>query len=433
MIKIEDVITYNHLVKAYFHCRKGKSFRETTVQYHMHYQEKLLSLMHQLLNETYRIKDLYSFTIYEPKKRNITANQFEDKIVQRVLCKYVLEPAVAPRLIFDNYASQPNKGTHLAVHRLQRGMLKHAKSVNWTNSGWVAVCDIRKFFYTIYRPYVIDQINKLDIDNQLKKLLYDQVYACGPEYNEYTDDPDRGLCIGFQTSQWLAVYALNGLDHFIKEKLHIKEYGRYMDDFYMIHKDKEYLEYCLSEVKKYVENILHLELNKKTHIHPFSQGICFLGYHCSFNKRTHEIDTVIRSKSIRKMKQRAKKHEYLIQLGKMKESDADMSLESWHAYAKHGNNEKAKNAYKLARAQIHKFNYNDALLDGMRTDNNIDVDGFMVLKSKNPSELFPKTISVKEYKESKGYQEIQSKQTKKDKRLINTRKILRNNMNNLIF
>ena len=69
----------------------------------------------------------------------------------------------------------------------------------------------------------------------------------------------------------------------------------------------------------------------------------------------------------------------------------------------------------------------------MKSDKNIDIDGFMILKSKDESNLIPKILSAKEYKESKGYQEIKSKQTKKDKRLIDTRKILRNNMNNLIF
>lgn len=40
--------------------------------------------------------------------------------------------------------------------------------------------------------------------------------------------------IGNQSSQLLAVLCLSPLDHFIKEKLGIKYYGRYMDDFYLM-------------------------------------------------------------------------------------------------------------------------------------------------------------------------------------------------------
>lgn len=68
-----------------------------------------------------------------------------------------------------------------------------------------------------------------------------------------TDDP--GIPIGNQTSQWFAVMYLSGLDHFIKEKLGIRYYGRYMDDFYLIHEDKAYLQCCRREIEKYVAGL----------------------------------------------------------------------------------------------------------------------------------------------------------------------------------
>ena len=61
----------------------------------------------------------------------------------------------------------------------------------------------------------------------------------------------------------------------IKERLGIKFYGRYMDDFYLIHHDKEYLQYCLEEIRKFLVS-LGLELNQKTAIFPLTQGINFL-------------------------------------------------------------------------------------------------------------------------------------------------------------
>ena len=60
-----------------------------------------------------------------------------------------------------------------------------------------------------------------------------------------------GLFIGSMTSQILAIFYLNDLDHFIKETLKIKYYVRYQDDFLLFHPSKDYLKYCLSEIKNF--------------------------------------------------------------------------------------------------------------------------------------------------------------------------------------
>ena len=88
------------------------------------------------------------------------------------------------------------------------------------------------------------------------------------------------------------------MDHMIKERLGIKMYGRYMDDFYLIHPDKDYLRYCLEEIKKYLVP-LGLELNQKTAIFPLTQGIDFLGF------RTYLTDT---GKVVRKVRRVAAVH-----------------------------------------------------------------------------------------------------------------------------
>lgn len=389
-ISFEDVVTFDHLVKSYFHCRKGKSFRENTIEYHRNYMSNLHKLMNRLNDGTYKIQDLYSFVIYEPKKRSITANQFEDKIVQRLICKYALEPTISPKLIYDNYASQEGKGPHLGLHRLQKFMLDFAKSVEWTDKGWVLICDIHKFFYTIDRTICCKQVDKLEIDPRLKKLVYDQIYAYDSKYNEYTDDPNKGICIGFQTSQWLAVYYLNGLDHLIKEKLHIKYYGRYMDDLYIIHKDREYLEKCFEEIRKYIENELNMTLNPKSHIHPFSQGICFLGYHCTYNIETHQIDTAIRNKSVRRMKRRATRQQNLIKLGRITKEHANGSLESWYAYAKYGLTTQAENTYRKIKNTIYPYEYElECYQEELKDPDKVDKDGFYILRPKIPELIKP--------------------------------------------
>ena len=64
------------------------------------------------------------------------------------------------------------------------------------------------------------------------------------------------------TSQVLAVFYLNDMDHFIKNELHIKGVIRYQDDFLLFHESKAYLKYCLEQLTIFLEKE-DLRLNKK--------------------------------------------------------------------------------------------------------------------------------------------------------------------------
>ena len=126
--------------------------------------------------------------------------------------------------------------------------------------GWVLKCDITKYFYSIQHEPLKRMVRQFIHDRDVLWLV-DMII-------DSTENP--GIPIGNQTSQWFAVMYLSGLDHFIKEKLGIRYYGRYMDDFYLIHEDKEYLQYCLREIQAYVAR-LGLTLNHKTNIFPVAQ------------------------------------------------------------------------------------------------------------------------------------------------------------------
>ena len=78
------------------------------------------------------------------------------------------------------------------------------------------------------------------------------------------------------TNQILAIFYLNDMDHFIKEKLKIKYYVRYQDDFLLFHESKEYLRYCLQEIKNFLEKE-KLQLNSKTRIYKNINNFLFLG------------------------------------------------------------------------------------------------------------------------------------------------------------
>ena len=114
----------------------------------------------------------------------------------------------------------------------------------------------------------------------------------------------KGLPIGNETSQLLAIYYLNELDHYIKEQLHIKYYVRYMDDFILIHHDKEYLKKCLNLINKKL-SYLKLSLNKKTQIYNLKSGVNFLGY--KFILKNKKLVILLNNQTRKKIKRKLRK------------------------------------------------------------------------------------------------------------------------------
>lgn len=143
----------------------------------------------------------------------------------------------------------------------------------------------------------------------LKKVIYDIIYSDPTEdwifkgkksdYNWlpktkslfYTPD-NCGLPIWNLTSQLFSNIYLNDFDHFMKDELKIKYYGRYVDDFIVIHKDKEYLKSIISPIRDYLKSHLRLTLHpKKIYLQPINHWVQFLWafikpYRCYRAKRT---------------------------------------------------------------------------------------------------------------------------------------------------
>lgn len=103
------------------------------------------------------------------------------------------------------------------------------------------------------------------LDKDALKIVFDII-----------DMENNGLSIGTMTSQVMAVFFLNDLDHFIKETLKIKYFVWYQDDFLLFHPSKQYLKYCLEEIRKFLGNE-KLTLNSKTRIYKNTNDFIFLG------------------------------------------------------------------------------------------------------------------------------------------------------------
>ena len=143
---------------------------------------------------------------------------------------------------------------------------------NFGTSGFFLKCDVRKYFETIDHAVLKNKLGKTIKDNDVYELLCRII-------DSYENAPGKGLPLGNQASQWFALLYLDAADRLIKERLQIKYYVRYMDDFILLHQDKNYLLDCLREIKSIFHNDLLLELNSKTQIFPVKNGVKYLGWH----------------------------------------------------------------------------------------------------------------------------------------------------------
>ena len=130
---------------------------------------------------------------------------------------------------------------------------------------YILKCDISKFFASIDHEIMKKEIKRRIKDKDALKIVFDII-----------DSNTEGLYIGSMTNQILAIFYLNDMDHFIKEKLKINYYVRYQDDFLLFHESKEYLKYCLQEIKIFLEKG-KLSLNSKTRIYKNTNNFLFLG------------------------------------------------------------------------------------------------------------------------------------------------------------
>ena len=109
-------------------------------------------------------------------------------------------------------------------------------------------------------------ISKYIKDEKVVYLFYVIIDAY---YDHEVDGEKYGIPIGYYTSQWLANWYLQDLDHFIKQTLHAGLYVRYMDDMVIFGSSATELHHIKDEIEKYLNERLDLQINRKWQVFKF--------------------------------------------------------------------------------------------------------------------------------------------------------------------
>ena len=260
----EQVTEYGNLLDAARRASRRKRDRVAVARFIFHLEPNLLKLQEELRSGSYRMRPYRAFVIREPKRRRICAAHFRDRVVHHALCA-TLDPIFEASLIGDTYACRRGKGTHAAVRRLRQFVRR---------SRYVLMCDVRRYFETVDHEVLKALCRRKLKDKALLSLLdriIDHPLPCG--------EPGKGLPIGNLTSQHFANLYLGGLDHFVKDRLRLPGYLRYMDDFAVFADGKPRLHRALAAIREFLRVTLSLELREeRTLVAPVTQGLPFLGF-----------------------------------------------------------------------------------------------------------------------------------------------------------
>lgn len=347
----ENMISYNNILSVYKKIKNSTKNKKEVYNYELNLNQNLLDTLFSLSKSTYVFSKYNIFLVREPKYRLIMSESFPDKVVNHLFSKYVLSYALQSTLINSNVATRKDKGSKEAY----RLFIKYTnKLIYEKKKNYVLKIDISKYFYNINHNILMNMVSEKIKDervlNMLKVILdttdndyinktilsvvNKEIYKVN-KLNISTSEKEKlinelksiplyrkgyGLPIGNMSSQILAVFFLNKVDHFIKEKLNCKYYIRYMDDLVILGNDKEELKNIFESVSKYIESF-DLNVNKKSGIYSLSNSVNFLGY--NFKVFNNKLIIRYRSDTIKRVNKRLKN---------LKVYDNEMYLKSVASY-----------------------------------------------------------------------------------------------------
>ena len=320
---VDDAITFKELYKGLKLSCRNVRWKDSVTGYEANSLKNTYLLRQSLLDGTYKISGYQRFRVHEPKEREIVATRLKDRQFQRSLCDNVLYPQITRSFIRDNCACLRGRGVDDALDRLtvhlQRFYRRHGAK------GWALKCDIRHYFAET--PHDVAKA-------AIRKRLTDQRAAFYTDQIIDSFDGDTGIGLGSQVSQLTELAVLDDLDHYIKERLRIKHYLRYMDDFILIHEDRAVLENALKVITEKLA-ALGLTLNKKTQIHPLKQGIIWLKWRFILTD-TGKVVRRIGRKSVTRERRKLKKMAALVKVGRIPTEALTESFVTWKAHAQRG-------------------------------------------------------------------------------------------------
>ena len=323
-MNIEDIIGFEALWDSMMKCKRGVIWKDSVAGFCLDAIRQVSHLYDELVDGIYKERPHKYFTIRYPKERAIMSISFRDRVYQRSLNDVGIYPAMSKSFIYDNAACQKGKGADFARNRfkchLQRYYRKHGAD------GYVLKMDVRGYY-----PNMRHDVAKETFKRRLAPEVYQRAEAILDGF-----PGEVGFNPGSQIIQIAGISVLDGIDHYIKERLRIRHYLRYMDDMLIVGNNRTELEQIWKDVDKRLQEIGFELHHTKTRIIPIRDGIMFLGFEYRLTETGKVIMSIdpTRVKAIRRKLYRMVKK---AKVGLLTRAKVDESYQSWRSHAAKGN------------------------------------------------------------------------------------------------
>lgn len=308
---------------------KAAPFKYKSQLFEINHLVETAELQKAMIEGKYRPTKGIKFTIKERGKiRNITTNEMIDKTVNHLLCDNILNPAITPYLIYDNSASQTGKGVAFHRKRLEIHLHQYYRE-HKSNEGYILLIDFSKYYASIPHNLCLKNLESFlkNVDPGEAQIA---LWILKNLFDVFNIDNKnrRGVDIGSQPSQNIGISYPSKIDNYIKIIKGVKHYGRYTDDMYIIHQDKDFLKQLLKEIKQIADSLGLIINPKKTQLCKLSQLFRVLQLQYKLTE-TGRVVRKIHPKAITRERRKLKAYKRLLDKGILTINEIENIFKSW--------------------------------------------------------------------------------------------------------
>lgn len=333
---MEAIASWDNLLLAADRARRGKRRRPDVEQWWMRRESELASLQARLISGTWEPGGYRLFLIHEPKRREIAAAPFGDRVVHHALCA-LLAPVLQRRFIARSYSCQVGKGT-TAARECCRQLTNRYR--------YVLKCDVQKFFPNLDHEFLRRSLFHWVTCPKVRKLVsgiiasyqtpqgIPSMWFPGEDWVESSSRP-RGVPIGNLTSQLWGNFYLDPLDHWITETERHGAYLRYTDDFLLFGDDKPRLWELRAGIVEQLAKVRLKLAEPKSRMLATTEGVPFCGFRFLPNLRPRILGATKRRFEHRRLR-----------WAKLRDTRRlTQTIRAWYAFSQEGNTQGLRRAY----------------------------------------------------------------------------------------
>ena len=346
----------NLLYDSFLASLKGSAWKEEPQRFEIDFLSEIVRLKHEIETREYKTSPGTEFTLNERGKiRHIHGARIRDRVVRHAFCDGELEGIISPLLIYNNGASQKGKGLTFSRKIFEKDL--HNFWIKYrSNDGYIGFVDFSKFYDNIRHDMIRQMIGPLIseegrwlLDEILKTFEVDVSYMTDEEFAgcmdrkfnsvEYYEKVSleqrtgekfmpKSVDIGDQLSQDIGIFFPTPIDNYVKIVRGCKWYGRYMDDMYIICKDREELKDIIAGVIAEA-GALGMFINEhKTRIVRLGETYKYLQIRYTLTP-TGKVIRRINPKAVTRERRRFAAYKRIIERGTMTYEDAEQASRSW--------------------------------------------------------------------------------------------------------